>query len=543
MEDKYIELYCDSPRRQTGLAPWMKTGLFIGVVWCIMNICTFIYMSQSRNIYFWDSATYWDISRGIASGNIKSGLTDIYRSISELDYNYVAALPSALWSWIFGDSRLVYVLGLVNMYIMPSFAMIYLLAEKMSKGSKVASVLTLLLFPAMVFMPFIGFADIGGLTPCLICMYLYFTGSPKRADTLRYIAIGILLVFTVLWRRWFAFFAVSFITAMIGDTLLFKRRYSQVITTAVTSGIILLLFFRGFVFDKLLANYSNLYSGYKFTLSTDIKLFMRYFGMLTIAVLAAGSIAAGIYRGEKRTVFLWLQILVCFIMFTVTQTHGQQHLILYIPSFIMLTLILIKYINKVWMLAVLALIGVMNSTNICIPREQPNNIQEIKHYALVPDFSMRPIKRKDVADILSLKGYLDNTIEDDKKLVVLASSFWLNEDILLNAEPSMGLKKKRPDYIAPLPQVDSRDDDFSALYNADYILAAFPAQTHLAPENQKIITEAVRSFEVYADIAKAYEEMPEHGTEFNGMTIKLFKRVSDVSETDISDFEKRVKGN
>ena len=39
-------------------------------------------------------------------------------------------------------------------------------------------------------------------------------------------------------------------------------------------------------------------------------------------------------------------MIVCLFMFLSTQTHGQQHLLLYIPSLIMLTLISIRHITK-----------------------------------------------------------------------------------------------------------------------------------------------------------------------------------------------------
>jgi hypothetical protein len=345
----------------------------------------------------------------------------------------------------------------------------------------------------------------------------------------------------MLWRRWFAFFSVSFLTAMAADMLIFRKKPMPVIITALTSGIILILFFRDFVFQKLLADYGNLYSGYKFSISTDIKLVMRYFGLITLLGLAAGSIAAGVRRKEKRTVFLWFQMLVCFIMFTSTQTHGQQHLLLYVPSLIMLAAILIKHIDKVWLLGALAVVGVFNSVNVYIPREQPNSIREIKHYALIPDFSMRPIVRSDIDELISLKQSLDARIEDGKTLGVLASSFTINEDILRNIEPSMGIKQTREDYIYGLPQVDSRDKDVTALYNVNYMLVAVPAQTHLEPENQKVVTEAVNSFIYYADFATAYEEIPEAQTELNGIELKLYKRVKEVPQSDMVTFERRLE--
>ena len=527
--------------KKTPERKWVKSLIFIAVIWVLMNIWAAVYMGMSKNIYFWDASTYWDIARDIASGRLKCGIGDIYKSISELDYNYVAALPGALWTKIFGDSRTAYILGLVNLYLMPAVCMVYALAKKLSKGEKLTVLMTVAAVPSLIFMTLIGFTDVGGMSLCLLLMYLYFTRSEKRIEPLRCIAMGALLVFVMLWRRWFAFFSVSFITAMLAEAIILRKNIVPAILTGLTSAVILLLGFRDFVFGKLLADYGNLYSGYRFAASTDIKLVMRYFGLLNLLALAAGSIAAGILKKEKRTVFLWAQMLICFVMFISTQTHGQQHLLLYVPSLIVMLLILIRYINDLRLLLAVLLLSSASIINVNIPRAQPNSISEIKHYALIPDFSMRPIVRSDTDEILALKTRLDGVIEDGASLGVLASSFKLNDAILMNVMPSLGMKETRENYIVGLPQVDSRDKDCYWLYNVNYMLVAFPAQTHLAPENQRVVTEAVRSFEVNADFATAFDEVPEFESQLNGMDIRLYKRNREVHKADMMMFEQRLK--
>lgn len=540
LDDKFREPSEPEKKETRGRSYSWNSLIFIAVLWVIMNVWAALYIGMSKNIYFWDASTYWDISRDIAAGRISCGIGDIYRSISELDYNYVAALPGVLWTKIFGGSRMAYILGLANMYLMPAVCMIYALARRLSKGEKLAALMTAAAVPSLIFMTFIGFTDVGGMFPCLLAMYLYFTRKEKRVEPLRYIAIGILLVFVMLWRRWYAFFSVSFITAMLAEAIIFRRNIIPAIITGLTSAAILFFGFRDFVFVKLLADYGNLYSGYKFSASTDVKLVMRYFGLLNLLALAAGSIAAGILKKEKRTVFLWMQMLVCFVMFISTQTHGQQHLLLYVPSLIVMSLLLIKHINDARLLIAVMLLSAVSIVNVNIPRQQPNSISEIKHYALVPDFSMRPIVRDDTDEILALKTRLDSVIEEGASLGVLASSFKLNEAILMNVMPSLGLEETRENYIVGLPQVDSRDKDCYWLYNVNYMLVAFPAQTHLAPENQKVVTEAVRSFEVYADFATAYDEVEDFNVQINGMDIKLYKRNREVKVTDMTVFERRL---
>lgn len=540
LNDKYD--LKDKAAEKAALKPWQRNVIYFLVIALIVNILAVIYITKSNFIYFWDDSTYWDISRKIAAGVFDEGgfWKNVYKSIGTQDYNYIAGLPSALLVRLFGESRLVYVLGLVNMYLIPSYIMIYLLAMKVSKAPKIATALTILLCPTMMFLAFNGFVDIGGLFICLLCFNLYYTKDGKKDGIWRYIVIGLLLVLVMLWRRWYAFFVVSFVTAMIADCVLFKRKWYNAAATVMVIGSVLVLCFRDFVIQRLMNDYGNLYAGYKFSMMTDFKLITRYFGLIYIGMLAVCSVIAAVKRKEKRTFFMWVQIVVCLFMFVSTQTHGQQHLLLYIPSLIILTLIIIKYITKEWMLIGISLLAVIHSVNVYIPRKQPSNIQEIKSLSAMPSFSMLTVRRDDTDEILALKRKLDETVYTGDSLGVLASSFTLNEDILKNVEPSLGVKTMRDNYIVSLPQVDSRDVDLSALYNVNYVLAAFPAQTHLAPGSQTVIEEAVRSFGEYTDIATAYEEVEGSETVIGDITVKLFHRVRDERAIDIAAFKSRL---
>lgn len=540
LNDKYD--LKDKAAEKAALKPWQRNVIYFLVIALIVNILAVIYITKSNFIYFWDDSTYWDISRKIAAGVFDEGgfWKNVYKSIGTQDYNYIAGLPSALLVRLFGESRLVYVLGLVNMYLIPSYIMIYLLAMKVSKAPKIATALTILLCPTMMFLTFNGFVDIGGLFICLLCFNLYYTKDGKKDGIWRYIVIGLLLVLVMLWRRWYAFFVVSFVTAMIADCVLFKRKWYNAAATVMVIGSVLVLCFRDFVIQRLMNDYGNLYAGYKFSMMTDFKLITRYFGLIYIGMLAVCSVIAAVKRKEKRTFFMWVQIVVCLFMFVSTQTHGQQHLLLYVPSLIILTLIIIKYITKEWMLIGISLLAVIHSVNVYIPRKQPSNIQEIKSLSAMPSFSMLTVRRDDTDEILALKRKLDETVYTGDSLGVLASSFTLNEDILKNVEPSLGVKTMRDNYIVSLPQVDSRDVDLSALYNVNYVLAAFPAQTHLAPGSQTVIEEAVRSFGEYTDIATAYEEVEGSETVIGDITVKLFHRVRDERAIDIAAFKSRL---
>ena len=88
--------------------------------------------------------------------------------------------------------------------------------------------------------------------------------------------------------------------------------------------------------------------------------------------------------------------------------------------------------------------------------------------------------------------------------------------------------------------MDSRDKDLSPLYTVNYVLVASPAQTHLADGSQTVLTEAVRSFTEYTDIATAYEEITGCRTVIDGIDVRLFHRIGEVRSADIKAFESRL---
>lgn len=528
------------------LKPWMKTGLFFLIWSAILISLSIIYIVKSRYIYFWDDANYWKIARNIASGKLTHGglWENVYESIGSQDYNYLAGVISSSFVYLFGGSRVVYILGIVLAYLIPSVMVMYMLAKKLGKSPEFTVSLILLMCPVIVGLAFYGFVDIGGLLICLLCYQLYFTGENQKQSVIGNIVksmiIGALLVILMIWRRYFAFFAVSFITAMVADVILFRKKWYCVPIVIITAAAITFFCFRDFLTNILLADYGNIYSGYKYSPSLDLKLVTRYFGILFLLFIAAGSVFLCVKKKEYKPIILWIQIISCAAMFIATQTHGQQHLLLYLPSIIVLLILIIKHIDNTWIKAAICAFALVNAVSVEIPRSQPQNIQEISHYAIIPDFSILPQSRPDVYRILSLKRSLDTVVEKGSSIGVLASSLKLNEDILANVEPSLNISQKRKDYIREMPQVDSRDTEISALFEVEYMLVAYPAQTHLADGKQTVITEAVDSFYNYTDFARAFTEMYDYETQVEDITVKLFKKTREITELEQIQFKNKL---
>lgn len=507
----------------------------------IMLIIGLSYVAGSETIYFWDNSTYWDICRNILDGKLGVDLWQkIFESIGTRDYNYVAALPSTGWMMIFGKSREAYVSGLIVMYLIPSVLLTYRLSRKLSKAPMFSFAAAVFAMPALMYITFLGFVDVGGVMLALIILNLYYGRDNKSDEFWRYPIIGCLLVLIMIFRRYYAFFAVSFLTAMAADCILFRRRWRNLVTVLIVSGGLLATVFHTFLVDVLLKDYGSLYSGYKYSIDTDMKLFGRYFGTIFIILMLAVPLISGIKRKDFRPVFPWIQIVVCASMFMATQTHGQQHLLLYVPSFILLMIFAVNCISSHSALIAVSVLTAANFLSVFIPRSQPNNIQEIKHLSAVPTFNIKSVKRDDAAQIFQLKRDIDSLVPNGATCGVLASSFWLNDAVLRNVEPSLNEPVLRDStYIFGLPEVDSRDYyRLQEIYTTPYLLTVIPSQTHLAPGEQTIVDEAVTSFVMNTDIAQIFEQIS--AWSIDGKEVRLYQRVNDIDSIRQREYEARL---
>ncbi len=499
----------------------------------IINLVSIIYVFGSTDIYYWSTAESWNVAIKIAQGAYRPNLWgEVYNSIINLDFNFLSALPCALFIKIFGPSRLVYILSLANCYLVSAYIAIYFLAKKIGKAPIVTMFLTLFTIPAVFYMMIRGFSEIGGLFICIICINLYFDDD-KKGEILRGIAIGILLSVVVLISNVYIFFSISFITAMLAQSIIFKKKFRKSILTLCTFALILLVFFGRYITGRITSLYGE--AGFDFNFILNTKFIVRYFGLIFIVAIIASSAYISFKQKEQKTVFLWIQLVLCYIMLTATRMHGQLHILLYLPSIIALFIICVRYIKKENILVSLMALSLIQTVSPFIERTQPKSVEEIKYYSIFPSFSMRYEKRQSSNDILALKRVLDNAVGKGEYLGVLSYSNLMNADLLNNVEISLNKHQYRRDYIAfTIPCFDSIVPDISPLCNANYMLVPTTVQTMY--ENQKILETATDSFLGWKNIAKAYEELYDYETYIDGVNFKLFKRIRDVNEIEKREF-------
>lgn len=520
----------------------------VGLLLCL-NLITWLYIHFSRTVYFWDNAGYWTTTHALAE-TAKAGLgpliSEVYSSVTATDYNYLVALPGTILCILFGKSRFVFVAGIMNVYVFPLLVLIFMYIHHRWKRSKIITTATVLFVPAPIYLSLIGFVDIAGTIPCFLAIIFYFAG--KKKDPGCYIVAGCLLALAILLRRWYIFFALSFALCIVIDTLIYRRSPLPVFATLCPMLFILLFFFQKFVSYRLLADYGSMYAAYQLGLRTDFMLLFRYFGILPIAAILAFAIY-DITQSESRrqSLFMLIQPIICFVLFISIQTHGQQHLLLYLPAFYFFIACAFGKLLSTGRKYIFTTVVPLFLTAYCLlPRVKPASILDIKSPALIADFSFVPDVRPDIDDLLELAAYMDSLVGGkDKNMAVLSSSLVLNRSVLTNLEISLSIKGGDDidrSYLLDLPAVDSRDSLPLDILSWDYVLVASPVQVHLDEENQRVVTVPAESFLKGIDISAAYKKLPK---EFiltdSSIEIYIYEKTRDVTEGEYREYSDRLR--
>jgi len=524
-----------------------KDFLLIIVILVLLNLQAVLYCRFMKTIFVWDNAGYFTTVHKL--NDIFPSVEyfrEVYRSVFETDYNYIIMLPASIMCRIFGKSRLVFILSIINFYVFPLLLLIQVVAKKYTGCGFKAVFSVLLCLPYIIFAANTGFIDIGG-TFFALAAFIIFVKSDSESSCL---LSGVLLAICVLLRRWYSFYALAFIIAGF-DYGITNKRISGAIHTLFGFAFTLLFFAQDFVTSKLMADYKGMYAAYALGIKTDFLLFFRYFGIIPVLAFSAYAIYAQLCRKRKTSMsaeMLALLIAVlCFVIFTSVQTHGQQHLALYVPSWCVILISASGMIKNKKAVPVFMLLCAVPFANTLVMRVQPKSIGEIKSPALIPNYSYYPPIDENTDVILELTDYLDEEIGlKGKTACLVASSLRLNYDTLMNAEISLSVKPKheiqRISYIKTIPEVDRRDGFTETLFETDYIITTDKAELHLAPEEQKSISIPNSLILSGTGFGAAYEKKDKSFAFPDGTQILIYKRTREITPEEKQEVLQKISG-
>ncbi|MEG2421372.1 MAG: hypothetical protein RSB55_07460, partial [Oscillospiraceae bacterium] len=493
-----------------------------------VNLLAGLYCGISATVYTWDNAGYWTVASQLAAAPLGAHqLQEVLKSTITMEYNQLLAFPISLVMRLLGDSRTVFVFSIVNLYLLPGLLGVCLLAQ----GRKNGGILLTLLTPMLTYLALLGYVDVAASGAAIWAFYLYTRWEKQPAA--RGILTGALLTLTFLLRRYFLFFAASFLVAALLVKLVTNRKkWADFLGLFLSCGVTAVFFMQSFLVDKLKTDYGDLYSAYQLGLRSDGMLFCRYFGLGILALALFFGVLQLIRRRELRaTMILALgQAAGCFLLLTRMQSHGQQHLLLYLPAVIGILAALPREGGRAY--AGWALAGVTTAMT-WLPLPQPASIEEIRYPAVLPSFTFAPPRRDDIGALLALRSYVDGlSAQEEKTAAVVSSSLRYNSETYTNLYPSLGI----PAGDAPqtrmiyMGTVDKRDGFSWNVLDADYLIVPDPVQTHLGEENQQIMALLAHDVLDGTGLGAAYRRLERHFPMGAGVTFYVYERTREVTQ-------------
>lgn len=515
-----------------GSVPMPRGATFLAVV-LVVNVITALYCTGTATVYYWDTNIYWSSSTMLAGQHLGlSQLRLVVESVITQEYNYLLSFPLSLVMRVLGTNRYVFLFATVNLYVLP--ALLGMLA--LGRRSRHGGVLLCLATPMLLYTALTGFVDVAAAGAGIWAFLIYTDES--RPQAARGILTGGLLILVFLLRRYFFFFTVSFGVAAFLALLARRSQWKSFLTMAVTGVGFSLFFGQSFVVSQVLsANYADTYSAYDQGRWIDLVMLCRYYGYILMAAALVCVVFLLLRSGSRYGALLCLcQPVLCLFLFTRIQSHGQQHLLLYLPAFCFALaggMELLPERRAVrWAPWVLALCALGSSF---LPRPQPSHPSEIAVPDPLPAFTYVPGQRTDLAQLVALRVYVDSlSAEEQKTAAVLASSFTFNSSIYdntlrsLNIPPSGGPATSMI-YFAT---VDKRDGFSWNALTADYLIVADPVQTHLGADNQHILTVLAQPVLDGTGIGTAYRRLDQSFPLEDGVTVYVYERTRDITRAE-----------
>jgi hypothetical protein len=375
-----------------------------------------------------------------------------------------------------------------------------------------------------------------------------------------------------LFRRWWLFWAISFcVCAAVAELAACVRKRKTVNFTlsrlAITAAAIVapLIALRAKVVTDYMSgsSYKTLYSAYsnRGTL-TDFSYLVQHYGYLILLASLASTIYFAVKKKRYTPVFLWLHGIITFFVFRMVQAnHGQQHYLLYAPM---------VYIPL--LCGVSELFGAVRSHADARSAQQTKfrltartrraavivvvivfaAFVQLRPYVTAPLYarttaptaftalSYVPNTRDDLSELLRLARDIDALPRGDKRVGIVASSTQFSADQLRLVEYSLNVPMasvRIRDYFAEWSHIDSRDAMPLYLYDCAYIVVANPVQTHIAPENQTVVTAPYTALMSGTTLGAAFIRLPNEYKLTNGITVYIFQKNRELTDEEKAAFE------
>lgn len=532
-----MKLYSLENIRRNKYLLFFPVMIFFIIIYYLLFI--YSYVAHEHRIYCWDTAGYF-----YCWCDFTFNLGNIWTSIRYSDYNVLPVLLLQLGKFFPFPDRIDYILSILFFYLVPISVIYCIFLSTFTKSDSILYSF-LVFFGIATFLPFLGpilrgYPDIGSIFFIILTLTLVNLTSFKNTHVVLAIFVGIFLYCIFLLRRYYAYSLISLYLSL-PIYCFFKEEKSKesikpiiyfFIISAISTGILLLIFQYPLAKRILSTNYSHIYTAYAATsLSYLIKGICSRIGYIYLFLYLYSTIIILLSKDKKFIIllaFCTFNIIFTLAIFNLTQAPGMHHL-LPINAFLIIIILLgihitfnrLKYKNIIYFSLIISTLSLPIILYLYkIPVYPYLNFQ-------------RPLTIQNYNNYLSLCTEINSLIGDNKKISVIGSSTIFN-DSLINTICERKFSKQ----INWMSQIDLRDGLKLNFLDSDFLLVADPPQTHAPQGTQRVITIPAETILKGTTIGKSYRRRPEKFNLARGITCYVYEKINDISPEEKAEFLK-----
>ena len=523
---------------------------------------TSIYVASERTIYWWDFVGYNNAADNLANlfrESPERAIDDFIGSLS-LQKNYLVTLPSVLFIYLFGDSRLAYILGLNLIYFLPFSLLLGAIATKLISVNPRqvfwTTVGLTLLIPIAWSPTLRGYPDNGAALFLQLAVLIYLQNT-RLKHWLQIPIIGLLLGTSILLRRPFAYGAIAFLAAISTQALIdflpslktgkadFKRLLNigiKIGLIALTFFLIILIFARGFIENSLTEDYKTLYAAWSLSVTDIFWRYLCFYGLGTWLIVALG-FTLGTMTGllvPNTTIFLTLFGIFTSIQWLIMLRYGNIHYSIHFTPYVVLGLAAFFWTvcyfpggkKRAIALTIASLYLLINLIFGLTPLGKFNNI-----FRPIFATNFAPLIRSDYDEVLRLADFLSKLAPNRELVFIAAASNHFNANVIRNANRILNPDEAWRLFALSKPHIDSRDTyPLPELLQAKYVAIARPFQKVnlsdeqvLRPGEQDLVKTIYDAFNDNWLIASDFAKLPEEFKLDQGIVVNFYRRIKPTS--------------
>ena len=552
------------PIRQIRLS---HVGIFIALM-AVVNAFTVWYVQQEQTVYYWDFMVYWNRTGEFAETLLShQGLTiwsEFSQSVRNDDYGLTPALAPSVVVALFGDTRLVYQLAIVNLYLASVAVVVWLFVVRFVPSAgwcgAVVPLVGTLLCP-ICWMPLIrGYLDIGGVAIVIAILGIYLSRPVTQLRLSHVVILIVLFTLLALFRRWYCFFIVAFFLlagleasiAVVRGWLSDGWRAARVAGRGIWSlglvglGLVLTLttVATPWVQRVVTTNYADAYTAYKTKepLGERIETVLENCGWGQLIAVGIGLGVLVFYRETRRVgLFVLLLAPIMLVHFLRTQNMGTHHYYLLLPMYLLIpSLAIVRLLGSSphWLrvVVVLGIAGIEGLSMILMFWPVPP-IDRTLFAPVVSPLRFPPLVRDDLPELRQLLRYVDHQVTTENGAVaVISSSPTLNTTTVQQANRSLQESLFDARRVLPTQEVDRVNGFPTNLFRASIVIVATPPQTHLQQEEQQLVLIPADVLLNRKSVGRAFEKLPESFALSSGVRVHIYRRTRTITVEEFDDF-------